>query len=96
MQMSKPGIEFSVHVSYIEIYKEELRDLIDNTMTAREILIREDEEGHTGRWENWGWEWHAPYLEASSYNRPCRTISIFVASQDTKVCGNIYTEIACR
>ena len=49
--MSKPGVEFSVHVSYIEIYKEELRDLIDNTMTAREILIREDEEGHTGTWE---------------------------------------------
>ena len=55
--MSKPGVEFSVHVSYIEIYKEELRDLIDNTMTAREILIREDEEGHTGTWKNWRWEW---------------------------------------
>ena len=52
MQRSKPGVEFSLHVSYIEIYKEELRDLIDNTMTAREILIREDEEGHTGTWEN--------------------------------------------
>ena len=34
VQRSKPGIEFSVHVSYIEIYKEELRDLIDNTMTV--------------------------------------------------------------
>ena len=52
VQRSKPGVEFSVDVSYIEIYKEELRDLIDNTMTAREILIREDEEGHTGTWEN--------------------------------------------
>ena len=58
VQRSKPGVEFSVHVSYIEIYKEELRDLIDNTMTAREILIREDEEGHTGTWENWRWERH--------------------------------------
>ena len=50
MQRSKLGVDFSVHVSYIEIYKEELRDLIDNTMTAREILIREDEERHTGTW----------------------------------------------
>ena len=40
----------SVHVSYIEIYKEELRDLIDNTVTAQEIHIREDERGHTGTW----------------------------------------------
>jgi len=39
-----------VHVSYIEIYKEELRDLIDNTVTSQEIHIREDERGHTGMW----------------------------------------------
>ena len=42
------GVEFSLRISYMEVYKEELRDLLDGGMSAREIHIREDEWGNTG------------------------------------------------
>lgn len=36
-------------VSYIEVYKEKLRDLLELETSAKELHIREDEKGNTGR-----------------------------------------------
>lgn len=36
-------------VSYIEVYKEELRDLLELETSVKELHIREDEKGNTGR-----------------------------------------------
>jgi hypothetical protein len=38
--------EYCVKVNFIEIYKEELRDLLD-TSVQKELQIREDEAGNT-------------------------------------------------
>ncbi|NXH42751.1 KIF27 protein, partial [Dicaeum eximium] len=38
---------FRVKVSYIEVYKEELRDLLDLETSVKELHIREDEKGNT-------------------------------------------------
>ncbi|XP_072137683.1 kinesin-like protein KIF27 [Mobula birostris] len=38
---------FNVKVSYIEVYKEELRDLLEIQSTNKDIHIREDEKGNT-------------------------------------------------
>ena len=35
-------------VSYIEVYKEELRDLLDLETSSKDLHVREDEEGNTG------------------------------------------------
>ena len=35
-------------MSYIEIYLEELRDLLDLDTSSKDIHIREDENGNTG------------------------------------------------
>lgn len=43
------NIDFHVKVSYIEVYKEELRDLLDLESSVKELHIREDEKGNTGR-----------------------------------------------
>lgn len=43
------NINFHVKVSYIEIYKEELRDLLDLETSVKDLHIREDEKGNTGR-----------------------------------------------
>lgn len=43
------NINFRVKVSYIEVYKEELRDLLDLETSVKELHIREDEKGNTGR-----------------------------------------------
>ncbi|NXI41721.1 KIF27 protein, partial [Galbula dea] len=43
----KRNIDFSVKVSYIEVYKEELRDLLELENSAKELHIREDEKGNT-------------------------------------------------
>lgn len=43
---SDSGREYTVKVSYIEIYKEELRDLIDFD-TTKDLHIREDDKGNT-------------------------------------------------
>ncbi|XP_048147119.1 kinesin-like protein KIF27 isoform X2 [Corvus hawaiiensis] len=41
------NINFHVKVSYIEVYKEELRDLLDLETSVKELHIREDEKGNT-------------------------------------------------
>ncbi|XP_057252476.1 kinesin-like protein KIF27 [Pezoporus wallicus] len=41
------NIDFHVKVSYIEVYKEELRDLLDLENSVKELHIREDEKGNT-------------------------------------------------
>lgn len=43
------NINFCVKVSYIEVYKEELRDLLDLETSVKYLHIREDEKGNTGR-----------------------------------------------
>ena len=45
---SNPGHEYTVHVSYIEIYKEELYDLLDLDTVSKDLHIREDNHGNTG------------------------------------------------
>ncbi|NXT19308.1 KIF27 protein, partial [Syrrhaptes paradoxus] len=41
------NIDFHVKVSYIEVYKEELRDLLELESSVKELHIREDEKGNT-------------------------------------------------
>ncbi|XP_071588190.1 kinesin-like protein KIF27 isoform X5 [Heliangelus exortis] len=41
------NVEFHVKVSYIEVYKEELRDLLELETSVKELHIREDEKGNT-------------------------------------------------
>ncbi|KAM8792873.1 kinesin-like protein KIF27 [Eudromia elegans] len=41
------NIDFSVKVSYIEVYKEELRDLLELETSVKNLHIREDEKGNT-------------------------------------------------
>ncbi|XP_075454996.1 kinesin-like protein KIF27 [Ascaphus truei] len=41
------NIDFSVKVSYIEVYKEELRDLLELETNMKDLHIREDEKGNT-------------------------------------------------
>ncbi|NWW93799.1 KIF27 protein, partial [Rhynochetos jubatus] len=41
------NVEFHVKVSYIEVYKEELRDLLELKTSVKELHIREDEKGNT-------------------------------------------------
>uniref|UniRef100_A0A8C6ZTX6 Kinesin motor domain-containing protein n=1 Tax=Nothoprocta perdicaria TaxID=30464 RepID=A0A8C6ZTX6_NOTPE len=43
------NIDFNVKVSYIEVYKEELRDLLELETSVKDLHIREDEKGNTGR-----------------------------------------------
>lgn len=35
-------------VSYIEIYMEELRDLLDVDTSSKDMFVREDDKGNTG------------------------------------------------
>lgn len=42
------GMEATVQVSYMELYKEELRDLLELHTIHKELHIREDERGNTG------------------------------------------------
>ncbi|XP_067655399.1 kinesin-like protein KIF27 [Haliotis asinina] len=44
---SNEGVEFSVTVSYIEIYKEELQDLLDVDKCSKDLHVREDDQGNT-------------------------------------------------
>lgn len=38
-------------VSYVEIYKEELRDLLElNADNKQDLHVREDDKGNTGKW----------------------------------------------
>ncbi|XP_040010091.1 kinesin-like protein KIF27 isoform X2 [Xiphias gladius] len=41
------GVEATVRVSYLELYREELRDLLELHSTHKELHIREDEKGNT-------------------------------------------------
>ena len=43
------GKTLSTKVSYIEVYKEELRDLLDLETSSKDLHVREDEEGNTGK-----------------------------------------------
>lgn len=42
-----------VHVSYLEVYKEEFRDLLEVGTASRDIQLREDERGNVGE-KSWG------------------------------------------
>nr|XP_044987411.1 kinesin-like protein KIF27 isoform X2 [Jaculus jaculus] len=42
-----PSIDFNVKVSYIEVYKEDLRDLLELETSVKDLHIREDEKGNT-------------------------------------------------
>ncbi|XP_059513006.1 kinesin-like protein KIF27 isoform X2 [Myotis daubentonii] len=42
-----PSTDFKVKVSYIEVYKEDLRDLLELETSVRDLHIREDEKGNT-------------------------------------------------
>ncbi|KAK2499895.1 hypothetical protein MC885_014676 [Smutsia gigantea] len=41
-----PNIDFSVKVSYMEVYKEDLRDLLELESSVKDLHIREDEKGN--------------------------------------------------
>ncbi|KAM9329949.1 kinesin-like protein KIF27 [Gastrophryne carolinensis] len=41
------NMDFNVKVSYIEVYKEDLRDLLELETNVKDIHIREDEKGNT-------------------------------------------------
>lgn len=45
---NKHKTEYIITVSYIEIYMEELRDLLDLETSSKDIHVREDEKGNTG------------------------------------------------
>lgn len=40
--------DFSVRVSYLEIYKEDFRDLLEVETASKDIHIREDDKGNVG------------------------------------------------
>ncbi|XP_046330087.2 kinesin-like protein KIF27 isoform X1 [Haliotis rufescens] len=44
---SNEAVEFSITVSYIEIYKEELQDLLDVDKCSKDLHVREDDQGNT-------------------------------------------------
>uniref|UniRef100_F7FRJ7 Kinesin family member 27 n=1 Tax=Monodelphis domestica TaxID=13616 RepID=F7FRJ7_MONDO len=41
------SIDFNIKVSYIEVYKEDLRDLLELETSIKDLHIREDEKGNT-------------------------------------------------
>lgn len=40
--------DFSVRVSYLEVYKEDFRDLLEVETASKDIHIREDDKGNIG------------------------------------------------
>ncbi|KAF6124992.1 kinesin family member 27 [Phyllostomus discolor] len=42
-----PSTDFKIKVSYIEVYKEDLRDLLELETSMKDLHIREDEKGNT-------------------------------------------------
>ncbi|KAM5258100.1 kinesin-like protein KIF27 isoform 2-T3 [Hipposideros larvatus] len=42
-----PSTDFKIKVSYIEVYKEDLRDLLELEPSMKDLHIREDEKGNT-------------------------------------------------
>lgn len=49
-----------VHVSYLEVYKEEFRDLLEVGTASRDIQLREDERGNVGEETPSPWPEGAP------------------------------------
>jgi hypothetical protein len=47
-----------VHVSYLEVYKEEFRDLLEVGTASRDIQLREDDRGNVGKqpWDPTDWD----------------------------------------
>ena len=45
----KPSIDFNIKVSYIEVYKEDLRDLLELETSVKDLHIRAHEKGNTGK-----------------------------------------------
>lgn len=43
-----PSMDFKVKVSYMEVYKEDLRDLLELETSMKDLHIREDDKGNTG------------------------------------------------
>lgn len=41
-------IDYTVRVSYVEVYKEEFRDLLQVDTASKDIQIREDDKGNIG------------------------------------------------
>ncbi|XP_076451061.1 kinesin-like protein KIF27 [Babylonia areolata] len=44
---SNTHVTYDVRVSYVEIYKEELRDLLDLDTSSKDLHVREDDKGNT-------------------------------------------------
>ena len=44
------SVQYSIKVSYIEIYKEELQDLLDLETSSKDLHVREDDKGNTGKY----------------------------------------------
>lgn len=42
-------MDFVLSVSYLELYMEDLRDLLDSSTPGKEITIREDDQANTGK-----------------------------------------------
>lgn len=42
-------VDVRVRVSYMELYREELRDLLELQTVHKELHIREDDKGNTGK-----------------------------------------------
>jgi kinesin family protein 4/21/27 len=49
---SRTAVSYNVRVSYIEIYKEELRDLLDSETSSKDLHVREDDKGNTRKSQN--------------------------------------------
>ena len=47
---SGEAVQWRVGISYVEIYQEELRDLLDCGHSSQQLVIRDNEQGHTGEW----------------------------------------------
>jgi hypothetical protein len=70
---SSPALaRYRITLSYIEIYKEELRDLLDGGGVVQQpLVIREDEQGNTGASHVLGYRMH----EISSPALACKNFS---------------------
>lgn len=45
-------LDYTVHISYLEVYKEEFRDLLQVETASKDIQIREDDKGNIGTGEH--------------------------------------------
>lgn len=44
-------LDYTVRISYLEVYKEEFRDLLQVETASKDIQIREDDKGNIGKSE---------------------------------------------